>query len=332
MISQTVKDILTNSIAYNGNSVKLTCGQLERSVYEDVNEVFRRLQGKWKGGKVSAHQFPFDPKPLIDAIIESGQLPPDNPYALFPTPKHVVDDILDRADLDWRANLPEDYSPNPLYVLEPSAGLGAFADAIKATLHAVDTLHCVEIDPFLAGMLKSKGHTVFEQDFTTYQTDVVYDLVIMNPPFSVDTDKLAYITHIMHAWSMLRNGGTLIAIIPPSWVYNQSKKIAQFREFVSKYGQNVWTLERNTFKDSGTTIETHVIELRNAEKSADHEFWTATLYMSSQDMWNDALKQDKSTLKEWMYNVLWKEAIKSGDFIHIPSIDIDKFYNWLHES
>ena len=44
---------------------RITSGQLDRSLYEEVNEVLVRLGGKWKGGRTKAHLFPYDPRPLV---------------------------------------------------------------------------------------------------------------------------------------------------------------------------------------------------------------------------------------------------------------------------
>jgi predicted RNA methylase len=330
LISQDVRNILQHYVSYDGNSLKLTCGELDRKLYEEVNEILTRLHGKWKCGKIKAHVFPFDPKPLIQNVIDTGQEPPKNPYALFPTPSIVVDELLDVADIDWRGLLPEAYEPNIFRVLEPSTGLGAFADGITSRLHKSDVLHCVEIDPFLAGILKSKGHNVFNQDFLTYKTDELYDLVVMNPPFSVEGDATAYITHINHAWGMLRDNGLLFAIIPPGWTYRKTKKDTTFRDFVSEYGHATWILPAGTFKESGTTIETHVIVLRKQKKQEGYSNWLVKLYIDTPELYGDIAKLEKDQYQEWLSSTLWKHVLSRGDFLHVPSVDVDTLYDFVH--
>jgi hypothetical protein len=227
-ISSAVQAILETQLDYLPDfRVRITGELLERNLYEDVNEVFRRLRGAWKGGKTQAHVFPFDPKPLIEAVIASGELPPDNPYALFPTPPAVVEAMIPQTLKDRHAFAQRNptYTFDPIRVLEPSAGLGAIATAVRAYLLPHDTLVQVEIDPFLAAMLHGEVHN---QDFLTYTPDAPFDYVLMNPPFSVDGDALAYITHIEHAWGMLTDRGVLVAITPRSGEAGQPSASPRF--------------------------------------------------------------------------------------------------------
>ncbi len=78
----------------DSDRARITSGQLDRPLYEEVNEVLVRLGGKWKGGRTRAHLFPYDPRPLLAGVLATGQMPPKNPWAFFPTPQPLVDSVM----------------------------------------------------------------------------------------------------------------------------------------------------------------------------------------------------------------------------------------------
>lgn len=132
-------------------------------------------------------------KRKIDALRQS------NIPGFFPTPPALIAQMLDLAEIE-----PEHR------VLEPSAGLGDIVDAIKATGFA-GFLDAIEINSQLCGILGAKGHHHQQYDFLEWK-GTKYDRIIMNPPF----ERKQGISHIQHAYSLLRPGGRIVAILPPN--------------------------------------------------------------------------------------------------------------------
>jgi predicted RNA methylase len=226
--------------------VRLPARQLARPLYEEVNEVLTRLGGKWKSGRTRAHVFPYDPAPLLQGVVAAGVMPPKNPLAFFATPDDVIYTMLGLAEI-------ERYGPLAR-ILEPSAGMGAILDAVRAAECPAE-LVTVELDPIRAAVLRSKGYDVHELDFLLFQAEQPVDLVLMNPPFAVEGNKLAYIDHIRHAWSLLAPDGMLVAVAPSGFTYRDDRKCAEFRDLVRAAGG--WEDNpREAFKESGTTVAT----------------------------------------------------------------------------
>src|SRR5690606_23999821 len=88
-----------------------------------------------------------------------------------------------------------------------------------------------------------------------------YDLVAMNPPFSVEGDKLAYVTHILHALERLAPGGVLVAITPPSWQYRSDRRSRAFQEIVEACGGAWEALPAGAFAGSGTGVQTGILRI-----------------------------------------------------------------------
>jgi len=253
--------------------------QLSRTEYEAVNEVLSRLNGKWNK-KANAHIFPYDPTSLIAAVIESRELPPKNPTAFFPTPAKIVDLMLDAINIcDW----------DNQRILEPSAGTGAIATAAKLRAPSA-IIDCCEILDVNRNVLKAKGLSVVSNDFLSYTPDCLYDAILMNPPFSVEGDKLAYATHIIRAWDLLNYHGQIAAIVPRGWLSSEnSKRIREFSEFVNEW-MEFSPIHAGAFSESGTEVATMLIygqkerqPWRRCEYNGWNSYhsWNACLWMEN---------------------------------------------------
>lgn len=235
-----------------GNYVRLT-GQIDRKLYVEVNEVFTRLGGSWKSGKIKAHVFPEDKDPaiLLDSVVSGEMMPEKNSLAFFPTSAEVAQMMVEKACLTSHVR-----------VLEPSAGEGAIAELIQATGLDV-TLDLIEKDADRCKTLSSKGFSPVQKDFLDldpFHWDIAYDCILMNPPFSVKEDSKAYITHALHAWKFVKDGGCLIAIAPIGFTFAKDRKSKDFREFVEQYGDCA-ALPDDAFKPY-TGVKTVLIKLQ----------------------------------------------------------------------
>lgn len=254
-MTDTIKPIalpvLRDYAVIDGLSVRLTCGQLERKSYEAVNEALERAGGKWNK-KARAHLFDNDPTAILEDIINTGNLPPKNPYAYFPTPATIVAEMVAQVKIE-----------NDMQVLEPSGGDGAICDGIRAVAPDA-SLTVIEIDPARAAKLRAKGYAVHEWDFLTFRPLGSYDAILMNPPFAVAGDPLAYITHIQHAHTMLAPWGHLVAIAPPSFTYRTDRRSQGFLAQVEAFGG--WKmLPSESFKESSTGVSTVMLWLNAAK-------------------------------------------------------------------
>jgi hypothetical protein len=253
-LSDEATAVLERSVI-DGTTLRLPGAQLPRKLYEEVNEVLARLGGKWTR-KVGGHVFPADPSDAVRMAVESGELPPKNPLAFFPTPAPVCGRLAELAD-------PRLSGTRPL-VLEPSAGRGDIAVAIRA--HRADAeIHAVEIDVARAAELTLRGVASFVAVADFLKTEppaLFYDVVAMNPPFTAPGDPLAYITHIYRAWQYVAEDGVLVAVAPNGFTTRSDRRCREFRDFVEANGE--WeSLPVNAFKDSGTGVSCVLIRLQN---------------------------------------------------------------------
>ena len=161
----------------------------------------------------------------------------------FPTPKAIVEKMLDEADI----------KPNEK-VLEPSAGKGNIADEIKAK-YPDNALDVVEWNTSLNELLTEKGHNVVGEDFL--KTTGNYDKIVMNPPFEKGQD----IDHIRHAYSLLNEGGRVVCIMSEGAFSRSDKKATEFREWLDEVGGVSEKLPEGSFKNSerSTGVNTRLV-------------------------------------------------------------------------
>lgn len=261
-LGQKARHIIENHLSIDmvNFEAAIDC-ELSRDEYVAVDEVLKLVGGKWSSKK-KVHEFPYNPDPALALILSTGVLPGKNPTAFFPTPSSAIDDMF--AFLDERFSY--ERKTGPFRFLEPSAGTGFIAERLREWAAPNAIIDTVEILECNQEVLKSKGFNPFCGSFLDYAPEEKYDVIVMNPPFSVKGDKQAYITHIMHAFSMLNSRGQLVAILPEGWKTNQSKTESEFRDFVSTYmGNELGYLPKGTFKESGTNIATDILSLVNNE-------------------------------------------------------------------
>ena len=95
------------------------------------------------------------------------------------TPKYVCDFMVSLA-------------PEVQCVLEPSAGSGNLANSLVSFGFTPDV---IEMDPYYAKMLEDQGHSVVGSNFLMFKSELPYDLIVMNPPYTGGSDSI----HVEHA-------------------------------------------------------------------------------------------------------------------------------------
>lgn len=156
-----------------------------------------------------------DPVKVMERELIGKQIP-----GFFPTPATLGRELVDRADIQ----------PG-MAVLEPSAGKGDLADVVKEAQPDAK-LTVIEQNRTLTPILEAKGYAPEATDFLEHKPGEVYDRVVMNPPFENGQD----IDHVRHAYSLLKPGGKLVAIMSEGPFYRQDKKASAFRDWLESVG------------------------------------------------------------------------------------------------
>lgn len=171
------------------------------------------------------------------------------------SPPEVVDAALEFAGVrDQRtcsSRYREEWTPSK--ILEPSCGDGRILDEIAARGHRG---FGIEYDAGRAAEAKAKGHAVLTANFLEQPAMPAYDYVVMNPPFY----GKHYAKHVRHAYKFLKQGGTLVAILPASARYDHRELDDMIPK--SRWNDSPWKdLPVASFAASGTNVPTTMLRL-----------------------------------------------------------------------
>ncbi len=175
---------------------------------------------------------------LVGQVLQGGASVTLNRYDFYPTPVEVIRVALNSlAEVDYE----------PATILEPSCGTGAWLDELILRWPKA-RIDVVERNPLNRVVLRDDPRiNLVGDDFLTYQTDIGYDLIVGNPPFGDDNDKLAWVKHLEHAKEMLTARGQMIMVAPAGITFRNDKPIQRLRETFK-----IMDLPPGSFKDSGT--------------------------------------------------------------------------------
>ena len=235
-ISNEVANVLANS-KINGQELYLPDGQLDRKLYMVVNKVLVAIGGKWNR-KLKAHVFDCYPGYKIEEILLTGEyINAKKEYQFFETPENIAKKLIYIASIQ----------PGET-VLEPSAGRGAIwkfigyppCDCIE--INRENQLHANKIDMPLIG-----------SDFL--ECHKKYDVIIANPPFSKQQD----VDHITHMIELANR--CVVSVASASVIFRTNKKTENFRTLVDVYGGEIIPLPEDSFKESGTRVNTCIVHI-----------------------------------------------------------------------
>ena len=147
----------------------------------------------------------------------------------FPTPRSLAVRMVEMAGVREGS-----------LALEPSAGNGTIAEAMRTRGAEVDT---VELSHALCEVLEAKGFAPLHGDFLATTLEPTYTAIVMNPPFSADVE------HVAHAYARLAEGGRLVAIVGEGAFFRQGERERAFRAWLDDVGADVDALPDDTFSD-----------------------------------------------------------------------------------
>ena len=212
--------------------------QLPRDEYDRVAKAIKAAGGKWDR-KAGCHVFLNDVRKTLNIGAETIEVVNvQQTFQAFYTPPEIVHRMAALAQVERHHRF-----------LEPSAGTGRILEAIWTR-----DIRAVEIDPALAEALRVSWPDagVTTGDFLSLGESVLgrFDRIVMNPPFTQGQD----VAHILHARSLLRPGGRLVAICG-----NGPKQRAVLEPLAA-----VWIeLPSGAFKKSGTNVATAIVVIDN---------------------------------------------------------------------
>lgn len=230
-----------------GTLYLLNFGRLTNAEYDRIKPIIEYLGGHWSE-RYRAFVFRTDVKDILPELLAKGVSVSDRykyqeRTQFYPTPKSVAKRTVELCDIR-----------QGMTVLEPSAGMGGLADLISVACDLI----CVEPMPENVMVLRRKGYRTVETFFEDFAKQCgTFDRIVMNPPFSEQRDAL----HVMLAYTLLRRGGILSAIVSENSLFYQTEISERFRYFLHRVDAKIESVPFAAFEESGTLIDTVIIRI-----------------------------------------------------------------------
>jgi hypothetical protein len=222
------------------DSVRLALGHYKRVRLMGLDTLpeLRAALREHLGKKVEVSEMTRAEKVMRD--LYPGQFPPD----YFPTPRDVVDIMLDYADAE-----------DGMTFGEFSAGSGHIVAVIRE-LFPQSQIEIVEISGLLCKALEAQGFGVLQADFLEMSPQQMVtgdgfglDRIVINPPFGCDgvgTD----IKHVRHAFNFLKPGGRLVSLMSDGVFYRGDNAAQEFRAWLESMDGADFELPEGAFLNS----------------------------------------------------------------------------------
>lgn len=180
---------------------------------------------------------------LYDLILESP------PYSWFPSTPELAKIMLKQIS-----------SQPGMVALELSAGSGILAHAMRERGAVVDV---IELDSRFQALLFQQGFKIVGSDFLTTKATKLYDLILMNPPFSTSFEQRGVdLTHIQHAYrEFLAPDGQLVSVVSNSMNFKNCPRAQAFRRFLKQINATLIALPLEIFwgSDRPVTVESRLV-------------------------------------------------------------------------
>jgi type I restriction enzyme M protein len=188
-----------------------------------------------------------------------------------------------------------DILENDVSVLEPACGTGDMIIRITANDYefrdiSSEACELLDLNLRLHGFT-NKQITIRNLNSLSYDSDKRFDIVVTNPPFgtkTIETDSEILKKYVLskgkkkeqlgklfieHSLKQLKKDGLLFIIVPSGYLSNATDKHLR-KMLLDEYKIiGVFDLPTNTFKRSGTGVETSLLVIQNTkvEKGEDYE-------------------------------------------------------------
>lgn len=252
-----VRCVLARSTLH-GTVLGLPSETLPRTLWQLVHATLVQMGAK--GGSRMGQPYTFDTDRSADlrAFIAGGPAPLHERTAAgwVRTPDALAAKVVAQF-----VHLPK--RPGPVRVLEPSGGDGSLIRAVLAVAPEAEVTAVEPVNERARQLGKiSNVYPLHVSTFEQYANGdgrrAEFDLIVMNPPYSVPGNRKIWADHVRLAWGMLAKGGRLVAILPGRLQEHTDTKTTELLRLLGR-GVEIEELPARSFRESGTDFDTCVL-------------------------------------------------------------------------
>jgi len=176
----------------------------------------------------------------------------------YPTPRPVIAKMLNGIDTRKLRGQ---------QILEPQAGEGALLDYLTKICDVPSrNVYAIEEDAELAYTLQGKSYKVIHNDFLTYSGDYLFDLILMNPPFSNGDE------HLLKAWEIMREGDVVCLLNAETIRNPYTSRRKQLARIIEDRGSVEYLGDCFSQATRRTDVDVALVRLHKADKDPRFDF------------------------------------------------------------
>lgn len=162
----------------------------------------------------------------------------------------------------------EKLSQSCKHFLEPSAGRGDLAEAIKTNYRYAESVDVIEQSNDLLSILQDKDFTIVGADWLDYDGVCYYDAIVMNPPFSNGDE------HLIKAWNFLHDG-EIVCLLNAETIRNpHTQRRQHLAKIIEEHGEVEFLGACFDTAERKTNVEVALVYLKKVAKDDSDDLWS----------------------------------------------------------
>lgn len=187
----------------------------------------------------------------------------------FPTPPAVIAMMLHPYRPKTDVGRCDNRMLQEMTILDPSAGSGSmlkFIHSLFSQHQDKPTLHAIEHNPDMQPLLREQ-FTFVHDDFLTFHSDVRYDLILMNPPFSNGD------AHLEKAWEVMQHGDIVCLLNAETLRNPYSQRRQWLVQLIEEHGSVEFIGQAFKNSQRPTDVEVALVRLKKHDEHGRFDFW-----------------------------------------------------------
>lgn len=271
----------------------------------------------------------------------------DNPD-FYPTPRKIARKMLAKIT-----------NKSAQYFLEPSAGKGDIADAIKTpcsyeefceenprdegeSIHDYRSAHrwrsedyrvnidTIESYPDLIRVLRGKSYDVVGYDWLTYEGVSYYDAIVMNPPFSEGAK------HLLKAWDFIHDGEIVCLLNEETLKNPYTEERKRLVQIIEHFGNVEYLGDCFSTAEHKTSVNVAMVYLKKTAVDDAPDLWAKETTAEKRyegdfdgDVTMLAIRDNLGNMEHW-FNMANQHWIKGIEHIRKAQLYMDQ--NKIHDT
>jgi len=214
---------------------------------------------------------------------------------------YFCDGVIDDRQYSISVHLKDRYQN----IFDPQAGEGHILRYLSKTLRLHNrNYYACEIDPERQNVLRKAMYNcnIIGFDFLSLSSDLIFDLILMNPPFN------AGVHHLLKAWHILKSGDIACLLNKETIDNPYTKERQQLKAIIEKHGSVEYIGKAFQDAERKTNVDVVIVRLTKSIEKGAFDFTQAFDFQAEKDSlaFDDNMQQQlavkQGDIQAWLFH------------------------------